>query len=151
MTQSDLCHRADSVPQLSRPKSYLVSQSHPERAGLPGVLTHQRSQVRSPLLPKYQSQVGPAQSPQDPGTSEQPERVAFWFLSMPRPDPVPQKFGSQSSPAPQFHSENRSSRSANTPKITRVLTHLRPQAYRLIGGRSSSQRWQKHLSPKITR
>lgn len=36
--------RADHVPQLSVPRS------RQERAGLPGMLTHMRAQVRLPLL-----------------------------------------------------------------------------------------------------
>ena len=39
--------RADPMPQLSVPKSCW------ERAGLPGVLTHLRAQVKPPLLLKY--------------------------------------------------------------------------------------------------
>ena len=56
---------ADLVPQ-----SYL-HKYHQERAGLPGTLTHLRTQVRPPLLFKFLAQEGPTQSHQDTGTKEQ--------------------------------------------------------------------------------
>jgi hypothetical protein len=65
------------VPQLSIPKS------HQEITGLPGVLTHLRAQVRHWLLLKFLAEEGPAQSPQDTGTKEQPGTVFFQFPSVP--------------------------------------------------------------------
>lgn len=59
---------ADGVPQLSVPRS------RRERVGFPGVLTHLKSQVRTPFFTQR-----PAQSPQDAGAEEQSGMGSFRF------------------------------------------------------------------------
>ena len=70
--------RADPILQLFLPKY------RQERAGLPGVLTHLRAQVRLPLLLKFLAQDGPARSHQDTGTKEEVGTRSFQFPSMPQ-------------------------------------------------------------------
>ena len=116
---------ADPVPQLSKPKFLW------ERAGLPGVLTHLRAQVRPPLLLKYSAQEGPSWSPQDTGTEEQPETRCFQNLSASGADLVPQLS------IPKSHQERTG--------LPGVLTH------RLTGGTSHSQRQKDQKTPQKTR
>ena len=71
--------RAGPVLQLP------ITKSSWEKAGLPGVMTHLKAQVRSPLL-----LYGMCQSPQNTGTEEQSGTGSFWFPSTPRSDSVPQ-------------------------------------------------------------
>ena len=113
------------MPQLSIPRS------HKERAGFPGVLTHLRAQVRSPLLLKFLTQEGPTQSPQDTGTEGWPRMGSFWIPSVPRADPVPQLS------IPKFLSERA--------VLQGMLTH------RLTGRPNHSQRQQDQLKQEITR
>ena len=86
-----LCQLNTSYSHLTRSNlneenASMVLKSCQERAGLPGVLTHLRAQVRSSLLLKYLAQKGPAQSPPDTGTKEQP---AYGFHLCPRADALP--------------------------------------------------------------
>ena len=68
---------ADPVTQLS------IHNSHRERAGLPGVLTHLGVQVRPPLLLKFLAQERPAQIHQDTDNKEWLRTGCLWFLYMP--------------------------------------------------------------------
>jgi hypothetical protein len=81
-----------------------ISRSHGETAGLPGVLTHLKAQVRPPLLLWV-----PAWGPLDKRTNQQSWTGSFWFSSVPCKWPCVTVLHTQIHPS----RENWSPRSAN--------------------------------------
>ena len=94
------------------------------------MMAYLRAQIRLPLLLKFLTQQGPAQSHQDTGTKEQPGKGSFSFHLHPGAYHVPQ-FS-----IPKFV--------LGRTGLPGVLTH------RLTGETSHSQRLEDQLTPEIT-